>query len=403
MIHQQVKIGDERVPYLFVRGNKLTWRQTIAGKGYLRSIPLPPVDPSKEIPRQMVADAKAWIKKAQRIAMQGRHEVLEETKVRRDIKTVGEVCDVFRELARRWGSPSERTIRQYCNSLALVAEIITGAQSGEGVLVSELTGAGLGKVVDHYLEANPNAEQARISAFSIVNQARGVFSVRFIGSPEYDALKLPTSILGFLKGHVCDHTVKGFQPFSQAEVDLLKAGIALKEAEPAAYAHWFLGYYCALRLSEAAQAKASWIRERVITDQERAPWMGKRKTIYVLDLASDPDAQLKTAASAGYVPLADDVAAELRRIAGGREYIVPGPSPTARVDAGRRTLNNWMRTRGWNREKAHHSFRAYRMQVWFGKYGEECRAAWGRHSTRGVGKYYVSRLYLARAPLGLAE
>lgn len=400
---KQVVCGGEPVPYLFVRNGRLTWRQTIDKRSYLRAVPLPPIGRDGAVSREMVKEALKWIRNAQSHALAGRRDVLDLSMAHRGAPTVGEICELFRELCGRWGRPEPVTVTGYTSSLAKVAAIITGRERGEGVLISELTGERVGRVVDHYLQTSASERSARTTAHSTMNQARRVFSRRFCSSPEYLKLNVPPSILGFLKAFVCEKPDARFVPFSQAEVNVLRAGVELREVDPGAYAHWFAGYYLGLRLSEICQIRREWIREHQITDQERAGWMGGRKKVWVLDLALDPEAKLKTAASAGYVPLHDDVAAELLRIMGSRGWYVPGQSRAERYNAGHRRLNAWLREKGWTREKAHHSLRAFRLQVWHGKYGEECRAAWGRHSVPGMSKHYVSRLYLAKAPLSLSE
>lgn len=398
----QVMVNGSPVPYLFVRGTSLTWRQTINGRNYLRAIPLPKVQ-SGAVPASVIRDATAWIRKAQRLALQPRHEALDESKARRGIRNVGEVVEVYQALATRWGRPSAPSVRNNIAALRRVASLMAGVDDGSRVLISDLTGAGIGRVVEHYLLSDENEVRARNTAFSMINQARGVFAAKFLRSPEYDRLELPGTIMGFCRGYVCEHRAPPVIPFSQAEVELLRSGVDLRTENPAAYAHWMLGYYCALRLGEVAQVKRSWIREHRVTDQQRAEWMGARETIWVLDMASDPGTRFKSSASAGYIPLADDVAAKLLEISEGREFVVPGRSPTARYDAGRIDYNQWMRVSGWRRQKAHHALRAYRQQVWFAQYGEECRRAWARHAAPGVGRYYVAQLYLSCAPLGLDE
>ena len=183
---------------------------------------------------------------------------------------------------------------------------------------------------------------------------------------------------------------------------MLKAGRELRESRPDVYAVWFLGYYFALRAGEIEQAKRSWLREMVPTEvhKETAVWLLNRSTFWVLDMSADPDVRLKTVASAGMIPVADDVAAEFLRICGDREFVLPGGDRHALAH---REFSAWLRGKGWEREKTTHELRAYRQQVWDARYGREVSESWVRHGIKGVAAHYLGRLNVTRRPLGLDE
>jgi hypothetical protein len=113
-------------------------------------------------------------------------------------------------------------------------------------------------------------------------------------------------------------------------------------------------------------------------------------------------AMLKSDFSAGYIPLAADVHAELVRIFGDRDHLIDGPTWGERRDRIMRGLSAWLRAAGWARRKTTHALRKWRMEVWARNVGEGTADNWARHAPqRIIQRHYVSRLDLSRSPLGL--
>lgn len=402
------------VQNLFLRGSSLVWRQQIGGKRVTRAVPVRRLRQGETLSRDLVKQAVDWMKKAESVVLEDTRgwDAIEGTRARREEASFKQVFETFLAAAKRRGEPREDTARAYVWALRKVVSVALGCKVDDvdGLRVSVIGGAAGGDVVTDYLEkckeARGDSDSTLRSVKSTVNQARQLFQAGFM--EEYEKLKLP-DLSKFLHRFVVkvDSSARG--QFSAAEIATLESGRDLKESRPDLYAVWFLGYYCALRAGESVQARASWLREYEITPADRQGWMGERKKVWVLDCGADPDAQLKSAASAGVVPLADDVAEELRRIIAGREFVVPGESASARKHAVRE-FSAWLVGKGWaagKGRKKSHDLRALRMQKWSARYSEAMAKIWQRHEVQGVSRNYLGRISMAlvlrKRPLGMAE
>ena len=200
-------------------------------------------------------------------------------------------------------------------------------------------------------------------------------------------------------------------PWSAREMEILRSGREIGDRD--LRAAWFCGYYLALRIGETAQVRRRWLEwfaPARLAEMRTAGLLGSTapeidaKGIWVLHVQPDPEsgARLKSEFSAGYVPLAADVYAELDRLLGDRDYLVNGPSWGERRDRIMRGLGDWFRAAGWARIKTSHALRKWRMEVWARNVGEGTADNWARHApARIIQRHYVSRLDLSKSPMGL--
>lgn len=405
MFEQVTDKAGVAVENLYLRGRTLTMMKMVAGKNYCRRIPhMARLAPSTKPTQQQIKEASAWIRQFEGDVLAQRWDVINNSKLRREVSTIGEITAVYRQATQRLGKPSQSTVESNITSLAKILRDGQGIEKPDGHSSMALSGALVVKFADAML-AVEDSDSRRRSIVSYLRQARSIFKPKLLEEYRAAGLSLP-DLDGFLKRAGVEATQRKVSPLGPEEVEILRQGAKWKESQPEVYAGWFLCYYLGLRAGEAAQAKTAWLRKHQVTDIERAAagWLAGRETVWVWDMGNDPSAQLKNTASAGLVPVADDVAEEILRIAGSREHVIPCSSFTGRHDVVNREMPKAMRNLGWNREGEYaQALRQYRYQTWARKYGELIAEMWLRHAIQGVRRFYDSPVYLTKEPLGLAE
>jgi hypothetical protein len=354
------------------------------------------LEPNEAPSRAMIAEARKFMHAQEDLARAGRWDIINQTKERREVSTVGDLVREYRVAAGRLGRPSEFTVTRNVSSLLLVLRRGLGTDSVEGKALTVLDGALVRRFPD-------GKDSRRRSIVSYLNQARSVLGKQFV--QEYGGLRLP-ELKGFMeRAGVVAKPVKK-QPFTSAEVEIIRSGASLEHDRPDLWPVWFLAYYCALRAGEISQARPGWVRKHEVTAQQAlgAQWLAGRNWCWVLDPGVDVGARLKNAASAAPIPLADDVAERLLQLGAGREWFVLGGSEGERRDVVNRSFPKWMREKGWTIEGEYaQAIRRYRSEVWAAVHDGYCAERWLRHAHGGVRAFYDSGLFLARRPLGLGE
>jgi integrase len=347
-----------------------------------------------------VAEAREFRDAFLRALREGRVDAIEGSKLRAAAprRAAPRLRDVFAryvsEVALR-GRPSVRTAERNCNRLRIVVRealnVVDPDMQPATVLTEELAlrfaRARLRNVGDEDPEA---ADAARRTVYSTLTQARSLFKKTLQGA--YRDLDMPDTVAGFRDVFVCEHPAKEREEYSMEEVALItRAGAELKTADSALYAVWLLGYYLALRAGEIAAARWSWI--------EGEP--GGRE----MRICRRPEEGFDPKGYSGWVPIADDVYAELLTVRqDGHPWIVPLASHNRRYSAVVKGLAAWMRSRGWGRAHCAHELRAYRAQQWRMSFGRDVMRDWLRHSTVEVGlKHYTTNHNTSARPTGLNE
>lgn len=398
--------SGERIESIFRRANSLVVAKQIAGKRYLRRVQVLRELAPDEIPtKAMIAQAVAWAVKFEEAVRAGKWEIVRASKDRREVATVEELTREYQRAAGRLGRPSEFTVTRNVSSFLLILRRGLGSETVEKRALTVLEGGLVRKFADAMLAgvAKEDQDSRRRTIVSYLNQARSLLSPRML--QEYGDLELP-DFKGFMEraGTVAPQVSK--RPFTDAEVTIIKAGAKLEAERPDLYPVWFLAYHCALRAGEISQVRREWCRKHELQAQQQqgAGWLNGRGWCWVLDLGTDPAAQLKNAASAGAIPLADDVAEKFLAMTADRDFAVHGELITQRRDVVNRDFPEWMRGQGWTLAGEYaQAVRRYRSEVWAAVHDGYCAERWLRHAHAGVRKFYDSGLFLSRRPLGLGE
>jgi integrase len=318
-----------------------------------------------------------------RAARDGRWAALEETKARRQGMTLGEAIEAYQHRAAeeyvRNGRPRPETVTNYVSALRLVVRD-AGEPDPDAVSLANVNG----QLAKRYAAAvvgrgADNQDRARRTAASTLRNARAVFA-RW---PESGIETVDKAVKEFCSVAAVDApAVKYRLPAADLVERTKAAGRALADTGSDLYPAWLACYWLGLRASEAASARWDWIRE-IDRDGRRAAY---------LDVIRRDD--YRTKGTERSVPLAPSVRAALEATRrADSEYLLPGNSPTERLDLVRRKLAAWMRELGWSRAdypKAAHELRKLMGSEWYTRYGVEVACKWlGHASIQTTHRYYA--------------
>jgi integrase len=329
-----------------------------------------------------VGQARARAAAILRAARDGRWAALEETKARRQTMTVGEAIERYEKKAAedyvRNSRPRPETVTNYVSALRLVLRT-AGHEDPDSLDLRHVdAGTAARYAATTVADSASDQDRARRTAASTLRNARAVFSGWTTGIEPAD-----TAVHAFCTADVVDAPpVKYRYPGADLVAATLAAGKALPETAPELYPAWICCYWLALRAGEAAAARWDWIRE-IDRDGRRA----------YLDVIRRPGGWNPKGGERS-VPLAPSVLEALRTTRRpGQEYLLPGDTPTQRLDLVRRTLAAWMRGIGWNRAeypKAAHELRKLMGAEWYTRYGVEVACKWlGHASIQTTHRYYA--------------
>jgi integrase len=327
------------------------------------------------------SDLEGAHKKARLIldaARDGRWEAIDNTKLRRNVATVGEVLTVFEEEARKQDLRPE-TVRDYRNSLRLV----TGVPSDSALRAmstEELTRQTVQQYVSAKLSADSSASGRR-SIKSTVRQARAIFGQEWALGAYADAgLKLP-NMAAFVQGSAVKAPAIRYTLPARELIDATHAaGAKLRTDRPDLWAVYLLTYYLAMRAGEALAARWTWLEN----DQTGRLWM---------QIINRPDEGFRAKGSEGKIPVPVQVSTwldELHAADPGRACILPGKDKTARRNLVKREFAVWMRGIGWTTRKAAHELRKLRGSEWYTKRGLEVACSWLRHADPSTTKRFYA-------------
>jgi integrase len=319
-----------------------------------------------------------------RAARDGRWAALQQTKLRQATMTVGEAIEQYQRKAAadyvRNSRPRPETVQNYVSALRLVIRVGDSALRGDEMRLTEVNATLAAFYAAQAIQdGSDDKDRARRTAASTLRNARAVFSGWKTGIEAVDA-----AVHEFCTADVVDAPpVKYRYPGADLVEATLTAGKALVETAPELYPAWICCYWLALRAGEAAAARWDWIRE-VERDGRRAAY---------LDVIRRPGGWNPKGGERS-VPLAPTVLAALqatRRT--GHEYLLPGDTPTQRLDLVRRKLAAWMRGVGWARAeypKCAHELRKLMGAEWYTRYGVEVACKWlGHASIQTTHRYYA--------------
>jgi integrase len=316
-------------------------------------------------------------------ARAGRWEAIQETKARQPTMTVGEAIAAFEQRAAqnymRNGRPRPETVTNYVSALRLVLRT-AGIENPDAADLKRVDGGVAMRYAAAVIADSPSLpDRARRTAASTLRNARAVFSRWKSGIDAADA-----AVEAFCQAHAVEApAVKYRFPAADLVAGTLAAGKALKEKQPDLYAAWVCCYYLGLRASEAAAAKWSWVRYVDRPDGARAA--------YLDIIRRDGYAPKRSERSVPFAPSVGTALDSVRQP--GQEYLLPGTTPTERLDLIRRRLASWMRGIGWSRAeypKAAHELRKLMGAEWYTRFGVEVACKWlGHTNIQTTHRYYA--------------
>jgi len=288
---------------------------------------------------------------------EGRFDVLDETKKRRTIATLGDVFALYRQ-------KSPLPARTVANNIGSLRSLIRRSSDSHlahtdaqiDALNASLLTSGLVHDFQARQLAGAGADQlkrntATISANSVRRQARSLFSHTARGY--YTGLHLPT-IDDFLSARPLKEPSRYYRLPDPAVIARIRAAApALKQTDPNLYRIYLLALGCGLRRKEIAFARWNWIR----LQSETAGEPGGRPYLVV---QTETDFRPKSGRDRA-VPLEPQAFAELTalripRIDGAADYILDGHK-TERYDLAFDRFSAWLRGLGLNTKKQAHELR----------------------------------------------
>ena len=330
-----------------------------------------------------VGQARARAAVILRAAKDGRWAALQQTKARQASMSVGEAIEQYQRKAAedyvRNSRPRPETVTNYVSALRLVLRT-AGHDDPDSLDLRHVdAGAARRYAATTVADSASDQDRARRTAASTLRNARAVFSGWTTGIEAADK-----AVKEFCGADVVDAPpVKYRYPGADLVEATLTAGKALVETAPELYPAWICCYWLALRAGEAAAARWDWIRE-VERDGRRAAY---------LDVIRRPGGWNPKGGERS-VPVAPTVLSALQATRQpGHEYLLPGDTPTQRLDLVRRKLAAWMRGVGWARAeypKCAHELRKLMGAEWYTRYGVEVACKWlGHASIQTTHRYYA--------------
>lgn len=302
----------------------------------------------------------------------------DDSKLRNDFSTIGEVMD--RYLERSVSNLRPSTARKNIGALSIIVRegLVSQADPRSQrltVLTKELARKFQTK---RQLAAGADftaKERANGTINSMLRQAKSVFSKRSLEF--YQGLKLPdlTGFMGITRLAEADHS---YQPLNEFTVARMQAAAQkLKNENPPLYLVYLLFLRMGLRNSEIVSAKWTWVEE----NQNGAS----------LAIVTRPD--FKPKGKEGLVPIPKDVLAELQAQRKD-EFLIPATTPTDRSNLVYREHSAWVKQFIPGRSKTSYELRKHAGSIVATRDGNLMNAqAFLRHqSPVTTAKHYASLL-----------
>ena len=330
----------------------------IKGKQILRSLGTG----DKKLAKQRAADLKRELE-------EGHWEVLEKSKLRSDLASIGEIVALYKgdpkkgRLGIRAVNETIRaaTVPRNANMLLNLLHHATGTdREGCGELRTDvLTEDLIQKFKVNYLkpagEDVEKRESAKRGANAVILQARSLFTPVAMGL--YKGLKLPD--LGkFRKAPGCKVKKRELVPIDDALIEKINAAAApLKESDPALYVVHLCFKYLGMRNIEICAARKGWIERNA----DGSGWMA---------VVQRPDFDPK--GNQRRIPIAAEVMGELDELTPDLEeedYLVAAPHKTARKFLVDKAHSEFMRPFTLKHPKTSYELRRWAGSVIYSTFG----------------------------------
>jgi len=366
----------ERLRNLWLRGGRWYCVATVDGRRISKGLDLPESDWEPAGRR-----ARALIDKASK----GKWEVLAATSSKPGFATFGDLETVFRGEAVKHGL-RDRTVNDYISSMRTVLGV-DGELSTTPVTVA--TRAAVQSFVSRRLKGNQDENtniSIRRSCKSVVRQARALFGKKWaMEAYRAEGLCLP-DMAPFCTCFVTEADPSRYVMTEERKrlLELThRQARSLPRESPPIWAAYLLCYWLAMRASEAAAARWTWI----VQDDAGRWWM---------QIINRPEEGYRTKATQGKVPVPIKVKEWLDKVAESRPgdvHIIPAKHHTGRGRVIERELAGWMRGLGWDRlryQHCAHELRAARGSEWYTKRGLEAACTWLRHQDPNTTKRFYA-------------
>jgi len=307
-------------------------------------------------------------------------EVARVKKFEAGVPSVEKLLEAFREYGRHQGL-REVTVKDYVNALLRVLREV-GHADPAAVRLTVIDAALARAFFKAYLDARGDSVSVRRSANKVHRSARAIFSKAAMQWYAENGVRVPDGLRGFCETAALRVKPVEYELPSEALRDrTLTAGRALKDAVPSLYVPFVLGYDLGMRAGEMVGCSWDWF--------ERGP----RGHVLVMVIRARADGFVPKSARGRTLPVNAETMQELREIAGGRKYLVPGETLSARERFVMRSFSDWMRSVGWDRDKypkAGHELRKLCGLRWFSELGPQVAQEWlGHRDVATTCKYYA--------------
>ena len=188
---------------------------------------------------------------------------------------------------------------------------------------------------------------ARVSANSILTQARSLFSKRAMKAGVYEGLNLGPGLAGFLGvERLAVARVANYQPPAPEQVEALREAAAkLQSGDVALWLVMMIGLHAGLRRGELVALRWGWVQgDSIVVPATDGVFQAKSKIGRVVPLRPGLLAEVRA------------VCAAAGQQVGLEDYVLPGGSVGARLEHFR-LLGRWMRGLGWKRRQTSHELR----------------------------------------------
>jgi len=319
-----------------------------------------------------------------------------EARMRSDISRFPELFAAYRAFA---GGEriKERTVRENIGCLSRVARELAGAEGAEGSLAILDGGAparfAAGRIraaKDEAARLGLSAEEtkaaldrAETSTFSVLAQARSLFSAAALASEPYKALTLPPKLAEFRAAKVAGTTLKRYRPPPREVVARVIEGIrALRATAPDLWLAAMLEINAGARRLSASEARWDWF----VDEGRTCEATGRPLVSFYIGLAKGGES-----APAVYRDLHDEMQAARSDLG---PFIIPGADAKAR-DAVFKKLCAHLRTLGLDEAtlrrpvKPNHELRKIYLNEMNATHGKDAAMAASGHSSERMLQAYT--------------
>lgn len=321
----------------------------------------------------------AWQKQFNEQVDNAKWQELEAARMRSSAPTVGELCDIYLEIAAaEYAKEAEPRPETATQNAAAFRRVAKACGIGEDDRIDGMTPAAVERWIGEFCGryAADESDRARTSAWSQLAQAKGLWTKWTAPCYAARGMKLPECLFRW------PTPKRNAAPCYRRPPDALREATAkwyasLEEILPGSWAAATLMLQFGMRPGDASELRWEAFSEngdhmvmRYVPEKTRGRTAKPRPVVW---------------------PCSRDLYARLRRH-GGAEYAVPGASRTVRYNVFQDSLNPMMRTLGWDEKtygKACYELRKMCVDAIYRKYGLERAVQISGDNASTILKFYA--------------